>query len=166
MRSRVEYEYLMDKASDKDTFKAVMFACKMIRQGMMPANAIRKASMYYDCDMSEVAKLVGQRGGRTNAERAHKVTKKKAEDDKKAKARKLIEKCIREHNGKPFYISYEEKRLSEETGYPQNWFRTAREKMREEGLLEWEVKKDPDGHIIGTCFTFKRRIKKKEGEKK
>ena len=32
---KAKYDYLMDKASDKDTFKAVMFARKMIRQGTL-----------------------------------------------------------------------------------------------------------------------------------
>lgn len=151
-----KYDYLMDIASDKDTFKAVMFACKMIREGKIPQNAIRIASRYYDCDMGEVAKLVGQRGGRTNSERiterASKIAKKKAEEAGKAKARQLIIECIREHDGKPFFISHEERRLSDETGFPQNWFRTERMKMREEGLLDWETIKDAEGHVIGTWF--------------
>jgi hypothetical protein len=151
--SKAKYEYLMDK-TDKDTFKAVMFACKMIREGALPANAIRKASWYYDCDMSEVARLVGQRGGRTNGEKKAKVIKKKTEDAQKEKARRLIEDCIRKHDGKPFFISHEEKRLSDETGFPQNLFRKAREQMRDEGLLNWETIKDSDGHIIGTWFLF------------
>lgn len=150
-----KYDYLMDKASDKDTFKAVMFACKMIRQGTLPGNAIRIAARYYDCDMSEVAKLVGQRGGRINSEKIEKSTKKKTEVVEKTKARKLIEDCIRKHDGKPFFISHEEKRLSDETGFPQNWFRRAREQMRDEGVLDWETIKDSDGHVIGTWFVFK-----------
>ena len=152
--SKAKYDYLMDKASDKDTFKAVMFACKMIRQGSLPSNAIRTASRYYDCDMSEVAQLVGQRGGRTNGEKIAKVTKKNSEDAGKAKARKLIAECIRKHDGKPFFISHEEKRLSDETGLPQRWFRNAREQMRDEGLLNWETIKDSDGNVIGTWFSF------------
>lgn len=152
--SKAKYDYLMDKASDKETFKAVMFACKMIREGKTPSIAIRTASRYYDCDMSEVASLVGQRGGRTNGEKSARIAKKKSESDGKAKARKLITECIRKHDGKPFYISHEEKRLSEETGLPQNWFRTAREQMRSEGLLDWETIKDQEGHVIGTWFKF------------
>lgn len=155
---KAKYDYLMDKASDKDTFKAVMFACKMIREGKTPQNAIRTASRYYDCDMAEVAKLIGQRGGRTRGERIaeikSKIAKKNAEEEGKAKARQLIAKCIWEHDGKPFFISHEEKRLSEETGFPQNWFKTARMKMREEGLLDWETISDTEGRVIGTWFRF------------
>lgn len=157
--AKAMYDYLMDKASDVDTYKAVMFASKMIRDGRSPSNAIRIASRYYDCDMSEVAKLVGQRGGRTNAEKRHekaiKASKKKTEDDGKKKARELITKVIELHDGNPFFITHEEKKLSEETGYPVNWFRRAREQMREEGILDWETLKDPDGSVIGTWFIFK-----------
>ena len=75
---KAKFDYLMDKASDKDVFKAVMFACKMIREGTYAGQAIRTASRYYDCDMDEVAKLVCQRGGRRNAEKkSHNASKKK-----------------------------------------------------------------------------------------
>ena len=159
MAKKALYDYVMDKASDKDTFRAVMYACDMIRKGKLPSNAIRIASRYYNCDMSEVAKLVGQRGGRTNAEKSHAraamASKRKAEDVGKKKARDLIEACIKAHDGKPFFITQEEKRLSEETGYPQNWFRRAREQMKEEGILDWETLRDSDGSVIGTWFAFR-----------
>lgn len=67
--SKARYDYLMDYIPDKDLFKAVMFAVKMIRSGKDQAQAIRTASRYYDVDMSEVAHYVGQRGGRKNAEK-------------------------------------------------------------------------------------------------
>ena len=131
-----------------------MFACNMIREGTYPGRAIRTAARYYDCDMDEVAKLVGQRGGRTNSEKSQARAKKKEVEAGKAKARKMIIECIRKHDGQPFFISQEEKRLAEETGFPQSWFRSAREKMREEGKLDWETISDASGHIIGTWFKF------------
>ena len=66
--SKARYDYLMDYISDKDVFKAVMFAAKMIRNGKNKAQAIRIASRYYDVDMSDVAHYLGQRGGRKRAE--------------------------------------------------------------------------------------------------
>lgn len=152
--SKAKFDYLMDKASDKDTFKAVMFACKMIRRGSLPGNAIRTASRYYDCDMQEVAMLVGQRGGRTKSENVEQVKRKKAKVLGQIEAREIITECIRKHDGKPFFISKEEKRLAEETGLPERWFRNAREQMRTDGIIDWETIKDEDGHIIGTWFRF------------
>lgn len=67
--AKTKYDYVMDYISDKDVFKAVMFACKMIRNGTSPNNAIRKAANYYDVDMTDVAHYVGQRGARISSER-------------------------------------------------------------------------------------------------
>lgn len=153
---KAKYDYLMDRASDKETFQAVMFACEMIRKGKNAASAIRTASKYYDVDMEEVAHLVGQRGGRKNAEKvSSRAIKKKIEDEKlkqKQKARKLELAMIKSHDGKPFFISHEEKRLADETGISERMFRNAREDMKNEGVLEWETLKDEDGHVIGTWF--------------
>lgn len=63
--------YIMDYISDKDTYKAVMFACQMIRNGTRPQIAIRKAAYYYDVDMTDVAKYVGQRGGNKKKENSN-----------------------------------------------------------------------------------------------
>ena len=155
---KAKFDYLMDKASDNDVFKAVMFACKMIREGTYAGQAIRTASQYYDCDMDEVAKLVGQRGGRRNAEKiSHNASKKKKARERengKAEARRLELEMIKSYDGKPFYISREEERLSKESGFPVTWFKDARNDMREEGLLSWETIKDENDHIIGTWFSI------------
>ena len=155
---KVFYDYLMDLAPDKSTFKAVMFACNMIRDGTNPGQAIRTASRYYDVDMDDVARLVGQRGGRRNAEkRSAKAERKKeiAEKEKaKQKARKLEIEMIKSHDGKPFFISHEEKRLADENEMPITWFKNARNAMREEGVLNWETITDEEGRVIGTWFNF------------
>ena len=155
---KVQYDYLMDKASDADTYKAVMFACNMIRQGQSPGIAIRTASRYYQVDMDEVAHLVAQRGGRRNAEKSSRKAMQRnavAEKQKgKQKARKLELEMIRSFDGRPFFISKEESRLAEENKMPITWFRNARNDMRDEGVIAWEVVKDDDGQIIGTWFNI------------
>ena len=60
-----KHAYVMDYISDKDTYRAVMFARKMIRDGTRPSIAIRKAAYYYQVDMSDVAHYVAQTGGRS-----------------------------------------------------------------------------------------------------
>lgn len=62
--AKAKYDYVMDYIDDKDLFKAVMWACKMIREGTSPATAIRRSSRYYGKDMSDIAHYVGQRGSR------------------------------------------------------------------------------------------------------
>lgn len=64
-----KYDYLMDYIPDRDVFKAVSFASKMIREGKTPRYAIRIASNYYHVDMSDVAHFVGQKGGRKRSEK-------------------------------------------------------------------------------------------------
>lgn len=59
-----KYEHPMEYISDKDVFKAVMFACKMIRQGKHPRKAVEIASYYHNVDKEKVHHYVGQRGGR------------------------------------------------------------------------------------------------------
>lgn len=66
--AKPRYDYIMDYIDDKETYKAVMFACKMIRQGREYNQAIRTASRYYDVDMDAVRHYVSQRGGRRQAE--------------------------------------------------------------------------------------------------
>lgn len=60
-------KYLMDYIPDKDLFKAIMFARKMIRGGERPQIAITQAAKYYRKDPADVAFYVGQAGGRKKA---------------------------------------------------------------------------------------------------
>ena len=53
----ISVEYI----EDKDLFKAVMFAKKMINSGQPAGLAIYKAARYYGVDQSEVARLAGQK---------------------------------------------------------------------------------------------------------
>lgn len=64
-----KYKYLHDYIADKNTYKAVCFASKLIRQGMSSPRAIRLAAHYYGVNMNDVAHYVGQKGGRIGAER-------------------------------------------------------------------------------------------------
>ena len=58
------HEYIMDYIPDKDLYKAVMYARDMIHDRTQPSIAIRKAAFAYKVDMSDVAKYIGQGGGR------------------------------------------------------------------------------------------------------
>lgn len=60
----------MDYISDKATFAAVMFARKLIREGMSPGLANAKAAKYYKVAVSAVAKYVGQHASRTKQARS------------------------------------------------------------------------------------------------
>lgn len=64
-----KHKYLMDYISDPDVYKAVMYARKMIREGVKPPIAIRKASFHHHVDMKEVAHYVSQCAGRKASER-------------------------------------------------------------------------------------------------
>jgi len=55
--------YYMDYIADKSVFKAVMFARKLMRNGIKPGLANYKAAKYYGVNTSEVAHYVGQVGG-------------------------------------------------------------------------------------------------------
>lgn len=66
--AKAKYDYMMDYINDKDVYKAVMFACKMIREGKDFHQAIRTASRYYDVDMDDVRHYVSQRGRRRQVE--------------------------------------------------------------------------------------------------
>ena len=63
-----KYKYAMDYIADKNTYKAVMFACQMIREGRGPGVACRIAAHYYGVDQQDVHHYVSQRGGRRRAE--------------------------------------------------------------------------------------------------
>lgn len=67
--AKAKYDYVMDYIADKDLYKAVMFACKMIKEGTGYHQAIRTASRYYDVDMDDVRHYVSQRGSRMQKER-------------------------------------------------------------------------------------------------
>lgn len=66
---KAKYKYVMDYIDDKNTYKAVMFACKLLQNGTGFHQAIRTASYYWDADMDEVRKYVAQRAHRLNSER-------------------------------------------------------------------------------------------------
>ena len=88
---KVFYDYLMDLAPDKSTFKAVMFACNMIRDGTNPGQAIRTASRYYDVDMDDVARLVGNVAGEETPKKGQQRPKEKKKLLKKKKQNKRQE---------------------------------------------------------------------------
>ncbi len=67
--SKPKYNYIMDYIPNKNTYKAVMFACKMIKSGTGFHQAIRTACRYHGADMDEVRHYVAQRGGRIRNER-------------------------------------------------------------------------------------------------
>jgi hypothetical protein len=60
-------KYAMDFIEDKELFKAVMFARKMMGQGTPPAVANTRAAEYYGYEAGEVAHYTGQVGGRKRA---------------------------------------------------------------------------------------------------
>ena len=62
--AKCKNKYIMDYIPDKDLYKAVMFACAMIKDGTPVWTACRKAAYYYDRDTDDVHKYVSQRGGR------------------------------------------------------------------------------------------------------
>jgi hypothetical protein len=62
-------DYAMDFIPDKATFRAVMFARRMIREGGYPPFAISKAAGYYRVSFDAVAHYVAQAGGRARRRR-------------------------------------------------------------------------------------------------
>ena len=56
-------KFAMDYIPDKELYKAVMFARKMIRSGTPPSIANARAAQCYNFTTSDVAKYVGQVGG-------------------------------------------------------------------------------------------------------
>ena len=63
MTKQKKRRWVMDYISDKDLYKAVMFARKMIRNGTPPGIANARAAQYYKVSTSDVAQYVGQAGG-------------------------------------------------------------------------------------------------------
>lgn len=53
-----------DFIEDKDTFKAVQFARKLIKDGMAVGLATWKAARYYEAPLDDVRKFVAQVGAR------------------------------------------------------------------------------------------------------
>jgi hypothetical protein len=60
-----KHKYIMDYISDKNTYKAVMYACKLIREyGKGYHDAVRIASNTYDVDANDIRHYMSQRSGR------------------------------------------------------------------------------------------------------
>jgi len=55
--------YAMDFIPDKELYKAVMFARKMIREGKSPGLANHIAAQYYDFYISDIAYYTAQAAG-------------------------------------------------------------------------------------------------------
>lgn len=64
------HAYSMDYISDKDTFRAVMFACKLLKGGKSYTKSIAIACDYYGVNPDDVRHFVAQRGGRARANKA------------------------------------------------------------------------------------------------
>jgi len=58
------YGYSMDYIDDKDTYKAVMFACSLLKDGNSFTKSIGVASNYYNVNPNDVRHFVSQRGRR------------------------------------------------------------------------------------------------------
>ena len=56
------HPYSMDYISDRDTYMAVMFACKLLKQGNSYTKAIGIASNYYDVNPDDVRHLSRKEG--------------------------------------------------------------------------------------------------------
>ena len=57
-------KYIMDYIPDKDVYKAVMYATKLLKYGKSAPQAIRIAAYTYQVDTKDVAHYLGLRGGR------------------------------------------------------------------------------------------------------
>lgn len=66
------HAYAMDYIDNKDTYKAVMFACKLLQQGKSYTSAIGIACNYYDANPEDVKHFVSQRSGRKQANKKNK----------------------------------------------------------------------------------------------
>lgn len=61
------HAYFMDYIPDRNTYKAVMFACNMLKKGESYNKAIGIACSYYDANPDDVRHFVSQRSGRKQA---------------------------------------------------------------------------------------------------
>lgn len=66
------HAYSMDYIADKDLFKAVMFACALLKDGKSYTKAIGMASKYYNVNPDDVRHFVSQRSGRKQANQRNK----------------------------------------------------------------------------------------------
>lgn len=71
------HPYAMDYIDDKDTFKAVMYACNLLQKGISYNKAIGIACNTYDANPDDVRHFVSQRSGR---KQANKKARKYSED--------------------------------------------------------------------------------------
>lgn len=55
----------MDYIDDKDLYAAVMFARKLMREGVPGGLAVYKAARYYGVDQSDVARYASQAGNKS-----------------------------------------------------------------------------------------------------
>ena len=80
----MKHRYSMDFIDDKQTYKAVMFACDMLKNGTAYSKAVRVASDYYDVDPYEVRHYLSQKSGRKQANISYyeqrKAERRKASD--------------------------------------------------------------------------------------
>ena len=61
------HPYSMDYISDKATYKAVMFACDLLKKGNSYAKSVAIACRYYDANPDDVRHFISQRSGRKQA---------------------------------------------------------------------------------------------------
>lgn len=61
------HAYPMDYIDDRGTYKAVMFACDLLKHGKSYTAAIGIACRYYDANPDDVRHFVSQRSGRKQA---------------------------------------------------------------------------------------------------
>lgn len=61
------HAYPMDYIEDKGTYKAVMFACQLLKQGKSYTSAVGIACNYYDANPEDVRHYLSQRSGRKQA---------------------------------------------------------------------------------------------------
>ena len=60
--------YSMDYINDKNTYKAVMFVCDLLKKGNSYTKAIGIACNYYGANPHDVRHFVSQRGARKQAD--------------------------------------------------------------------------------------------------
>lgn len=63
----MNHAYPMDYINDKATYKAVMFACDLLKKGKSYTSAIGIACKYYKANPNDVRHFVSQRSGRKQA---------------------------------------------------------------------------------------------------
>ena len=61
------HPFPMDYIDDKNTYKAVMFACDMLKKGESYTKAVGVACNYYDANPDDVRHFISQRSGRKQA---------------------------------------------------------------------------------------------------